>query len=622
MKKGSDILPHFCASYCLHMSFLIDKNDLSPVMSLPTQEHLPDVPGVNPTFLARCFEKITTEFSPDAGPLSLDSTISTLVSSTSLGFKKDGAGSDPDDDKSAAERARYTDNYPDAFSDTFGTPSEGPLLFKTGKPWPQPPPGSNIQPYRREIRPVAHDHPIADKWDGIVAATMAYLGEQGVKATMVVGLGFANSRPDAKIGSKQEAPFCPLLVIIGVLPGTIEFVQAKTVAEHVKRAILGPAGFGDLDVAVREWESTETAGARLLRLDPAIYGDIAGSRHPFTPTLGVAIAPVKKPHMEGTVGFYLKRSRDSNDIIAITCCHVACPDDAAKGVTLTAGERHHKEIIALGTESFEKSVSGIMTGMANRTLSRSSLQRRIQTLQTRLDNGHNAVRHALGDARNDEERITRAIGSLNDIHDHVTKHLTLRKTGSLAASSTPTPSAPHFEGNKVFIGGSIDEGTYRDLMWPDITDRRGYEFPLDRLLGISGVVPESEIKMPKQRNANREPAMPVVKTGQATGTTFGWVNGLQAGVIHYEHIGGVTVEKFKTMETIVSSYGRGHGAFSDRGDSGAVVLERGGRIVGIVRAGGGLANRTDVTFVTPYYKLQSRIQKALVGSFLYPRVDN
>lgn len=154
-------------------------------------------------------------------------------------------------------------------------------------------------------------------------------------------------------------------------------------------------------------------------------------------------------------------------------------------------------------------------------------------------------------------------------------------------------------------------------MYPNHADQVDYEYPEDGLLQIHGVVPESEIRQPEQLNANGDNAMPVIKNGLATGTTVGWVNGLKSLVRYY-----VDYDlEFTALETTIVPYG-GRGAFSDQGDSGAIILDRKGRIFAVLTGGGGMADETDVTFGTAWYELEPHIQKTFPGYFLYPKVSD
>ena len=132
-----------------------------------------------------------------------------------------------------------------------------------------------------------------------------------------------------------------------------------------------------------------------------------------------------------------------------------------------------------------------------------------------------------------------------------------------------------------------------------------------------GIVPESEIHQPTQLNASGNKAMPVIKNGLATGTTVDWVNGLKSLVRYYDHCD----LEFTALETTIVPFG-GRGAFSDKGDSGATILDRKGRIVAMITGGGGMNDKTDVTFGTAWYELEPHIKKTLPGCFLYPEVPD
>jgi len=154
-------------------------------------------------------------------------------------------------------------------------------------------------------------------------------------------------------------------------------------------------------------------------------------------------------------------------------------------------------------------------------------------------------------------------------------------------------------------------------MFPNHSDRVGYQYPQDGLLQVFDVVPESEIRQPKQLDTHGYNAMPVIKNGLTTGTTVGWVNGLESLVRYYpDH-----ELEFTALETTILSYG-GRGAFSEKGDSGAIILDRGGRIVAMLTGGGGTAGENDVTFGTAWYDLEPHIKKTLPGCFLYPPVPD
>lgn len=158
-------------------------------------------------------------------------------------------------------------------------------------------------------------------------------------------------------------------------------------------------------------------------------------------------------------------------------------------------------------------------------------------------------------------------------------------------------------------------------MYPNHSDREGYEHPPHGLLQIDGLVPEDEIRKPKQLNAHGDMAMPVIKHGSATGTTVGWVNGLKS-LVRYDY----DRAKYTALETTILPYGgfdggRERGAFSGKGDSGATILDRAGRIVALLTGGVGSNNVTDVTFGTAWHDLEPHIRKTLPGCVVYSAVS-
>ena len=63
-------------------------------------------------------------------------------------------------------------------------------------------------------------------------------------------------------------------------------------------------------------------------------------------------------------------------------------------------------------------------------------------------------------------------------------------------------------------------------------------------------------------------------------------------------------------------YNKTSGKYSDAGDFGSVVLARDGRILRILNGGAGPTNRTDITYVTPYWWVE-QIKAKYPSTFLY-----
>ncbi|KAG8897721.1 hypothetical protein FRB99_007972 [Tulasnella sp. 403] len=418
---------------------------------------------------------------------------------------------DVDDD-----RVRLTANYPAAFTDTHGTPSGQPFVYRTGEAWSKPEGGPEAYPHVRELRPV-YGHPITDSWPGILDNVKAYLGERGQAFTAIMGFGWANAG--------DERPVCPLLLTIGVEPKSLAFDDAKTAAHHVKSNILGQAGFSNI---VAFWEFTTSfsgIGPKLRSLNPLVDRAATEFAHPYASTLGLFIAPlIKGANYEGSGGCYFLRDKDSKQVLLFTAAHVARPPSVFpgnRGLTETAARRHREDDRHarkdrhVGGEEGREALAALEAAGANDDDDITS------SLQAAEQAAHNA-------------RAT--IQRLDRLHSHVTKFLytpSKRRIGfnlyvdPIGVSSTAADGFTvdwamiqldedafnwdEFKGNKVYIGGNIDEGSYGDLMFPCIQDKADYSYPEDGLLQIRGVVPLSEIHRPTQRNASGDPAMPVIK---------------------------------------------------------------------------------------------------------------
>lgn len=159
----------------------------------------------------------------------------------------------------------------------------------------------------REARP-AYDHPIADQWHAIGTSIYQFLDSQGVKWTSIDPVAFAEE------GGVE--PFCPLLMWIGVHPKSLIYDAAVAAA----------GGFPEIEVAFRESviNRSVATGPKLLPFNP-LRDPVPELLKPFTPTLGLSIAPLKTPYYEGTGALYLRVGNTDKRTVLLTAAHVARP---------------------------------------------------------------------------------------------------------------------------------------------------------------------------------------------------------------------------------------------------------------------------------------------------------
>ena len=169
-----------------------------------------------------------------------------------------------------------------------------------------------------------------------------------------------------------------------------------------------------------------------------------------------------------------------------------------------------------------------------------------------------------------------------------------------------------------YAGGNPLIVDFAKTMFPRKEDSKDYQDPTDGLLQAYGVVPDNEMRDPQHLDVHGEKCLLVVKHGMTTGTTVGRVNGLESFTRMYPYLG----IHHTSMEIAVLTYGRPHGEFSGLGDSGSVVLDRIGRIVGIITGGAGPTDKTDVSYLTPYWWIEEQIKSKFPDSFLYDVVEH
>ena len=116
-------------------------------------------------------------------------------------------------------------------------------------------------------------------------------------------------------------------------------------------------------------------------------------------------------------------------------------------------------------------------------------------------------------------------------------------------------------------------------------------------------------------NANGELCLIIVKNGISIGVTFKrHASGIKSFICVYGDYGIVGT----SMEIVVHTYSHNEGLFSSGGDSGAVIGDANGCVIGMLTSCAGITDHTNVTYVTPYYFLDKQIKAVFLKALLYP----
>ncbi|KAG8736478.1 hypothetical protein FRC12_017585, partial [Ceratobasidium sp. 428] len=304
-------------------------------------------------------------------PASLVSPNDTLVNRTTNESSK--ADLVAEDDWS-----RLTSKYLYAVTDFYGTGT--PCIFKTGPEWPVAS-GPGSHKVTRAARPI-YDHPIQPVWVETAFAVADVLDSFQVQWSTIDPLAYANAGKAALI--------CEFVIIIGVQPGSLAYDAAVAAADAAVK-VLEVAGFPDIEVAFIESVCRNSGtGPKLMSFDPFDLQDLPALRKPFTPTLGLSIAPFSSPYHEGSGGLFFRLSDDKDDkrVGLLTCAHVSHPRSLFENQAYTRKKESdpREDVLLLGGEAFNQAVRAITKFIGNQVDSISSWESTLSKIRVPVEN--------------------------------------------------------------------------------------------------------------------------------------------------------------------------------------------------------------------------------------------
>ncbi|KAG6818779.1 hypothetical protein H0H93_001822 [Arthromyces matolae] len=299
-----------------------------------------------------------------------------------------------------------------------------------------------------------------------------------------------------------------------------------------------------------------------------------------------------------------------------------------------------EEIIHLGSDAYTDALQKMMLKISDEADSVGEYENELAKLGEPADGESEQVTQERQQFQNDLMKAKRSIKNTEIFYKDVTNHWTLpiqRTLGHVVYSPPVSLSKGEeeytedwalikikrnkidwdsFPGNKIYIGESIPPSTFVSKMHPHPQGRSSFKFPLGGFLQVKGVITKEELRKPEQLDDNGEPCLLAIKNGMKTGDTIGRANGIESVVRHYgPGVSGIS------RELAIFPYSAKDGPFSAAGDSGALIVDGNGRIVGVLTGGSGATDTTDVTYATPFWWLEQQIKKVFPDSFLYPIVD-
>ena len=147
------------------------------------------------------------------------------------------------------------------------------------------------------------------------------------------------------------------------------------------------------------------------------------------------------------------------------------------------------------------------------------------------------------------------------------------------------------------------------MMNPNPQNPHPFTYPQDRLLRLSGTIPDGELRRPTTLNMNDDPCLVVIKRSAASGLTFGHAHDIVSYARDYYNGGDTKGSKDWSIRPAPGL----PGPFSRKSDSGAVIVDGRGRIGGLLTGGSGLTDSLDITYATPInFLMRSMCNQGLV----------
>ncbi|KAI1793435.1 hypothetical protein LXA43DRAFT_917078 [Ganoderma leucocontextum] len=487
----------------------------------------------------------------------------------------------------------------------YGLPSGARMIARSSADvWMQPPgPEAYLEP--KELA-VLGAHRLNDVWEDVVGPAMdTYLLGQQVKCSVMhpLRLGIAG----------QPSP--PAVIMIGVNHDSLSAESGLQVAVHC-RSILLDNQIEDVHVIVYESKYQLLAGM----YKPAITANpVAIVREPFSTTLGIPICNAKTTNIAGTGGIFFVDTTKPGKLFLLTARHVLFHPDEEENKLYRFRENSEdpmRKVMFMGEVAFKNRCGDIEAAVGAKQIVIAQLQRRLEAADS-LDEDdaileRNAVITLMAEANSAitafQKLHTDVLKSWAEVENRVIGHVTLSPPITLNhADSGFTEDwavveiLPSMISKLNFIGNAIDLGSIEvdeltAWMYPHNDNPHSFEYPGDRLLRFFGTVSDAEMYKPnsKTMDQDNDPVIMVLKNGNTTNLTVGRLNTIRAFTRTY--FKGEPGEMSKEIAVLPRT--SKSGPFSDKGDSGSVVVDGKGRVCGILTGGDGAADVSDCAFVT------------------------
>lgn len=430
----------------------------------------------------------------------------------------------------------------------------------------------------------------------------------------------------------------PVVIWVAVYPGSISADTAHDVSQDILE-LLERNGVEGVEVEWREAVTEKAVGPALLTVKDDLNPTVDVCRH-LTPVIGLPISAAEreKDDAHGTVGFFFHENRDqegnlSDKVFAVTNYHVLRKeyhkDHEPKGARRCA-------VRASGLRRIQMGLDEITYAVSSRTINAEHHTRVIIELETKVpsqDEGAQEESELLQRYRSELKRAERAIGALEQFYKVLLAQwgdISRRNIGYVHFCPAVSVDAygerftedwgtielleskfkEHFSGNVVDLG-DIPPYDLQRMIQDD--GWLGFEVPVFRQFRISGIVTREQLANPEFESEDQT-NFTVLKHGCATKLTVGRYAGLESYVCDEDGVESVelAIYNYCRYNHGQHEYRQWSGPFAAKGDSGSLIFDSRGRMVGLlhsVKSTSGELCDPHVTYASPAWWLIKRIKE-------------
>ncbi|TFY75008.1 hypothetical protein EWM64_g9004 [Hericium alpestre] len=421
---------------------------------------------------------------------------------------------------------------------------------------------------------------------------------------------------------------------IGVLPETLTGAVARELSKDI-HAFLDSLQVQNVDIAYRESVCKTLPGHDPALFSPVEDGDpLKNVIDNVSVSLSLPIAG-RKTTMQGTLGPYF---RVGDKLYAITVRHNVFLRDGDNELYSPSSESApKKEVLVMGAPAFTNYLASIQALIGMHIDSVESLEKKINTLRTRVQDGINVQESQTKLDENEAElaKTRTKIDSLKKFFVDIKKSWSKPKdrvigfvrwappigagvaphryTRDLCVIELYKDKFKHMIGNVLSLGPELSRSKLKALMYERNDIPSEFKYPDDGLLTLRGMLTAYQVNNPNTLNLQGDRIHRVLKRGFTTNTTVGTLTRFMSFVRKYFTTGNV-----ESLEVPILSHEHDSGTFSKGGDSGSLIVSALGEFVALLTGGTSKGtDGSDITFATLFEWVWELVKEEFPGANLY-----